>query len=57
MDYLHGKVVNDDQEAACHYEYARESEILREAGRLLKSGLASDQIHLQIRNNTVGTIG
>jgi hypothetical protein len=31
MDYLHGDVIDEEFEAACHYEYSRESTILREA--------------------------
>jgi|GEM_PF-4424617 len=31
MDYLHGIVAGDEYEAACHYEYARESKLLRRA--------------------------
>src|SRR4030095_11807360 len=34
MDYLHGDVVDHEFEAACCYEYARESPLLREAARL-----------------------
>jgi len=41
MDYLHGDVVNNEFEAACHYEYARESEVLREAARLDQEDKAS----------------
>jgi hypothetical protein len=35
MDYLHGDVVGDEFRAACQYEYARESKILRKAAELL----------------------
>jgi hypothetical protein len=31
MDYLHGDVADDELEGACYYEYARESNLLREA--------------------------
>jgi hypothetical protein len=31
MDYLHGDVVDGEHEAACDYEYARESRVLRAA--------------------------
>lgn len=34
MDYLHGDVTGDEFEAACAYEYARESKILREAAAI-----------------------
>lgn len=34
MDYLHGDVTDDEFEAACAYEYARESTILREAAAI-----------------------
>jgi hypothetical protein len=37
MDYLHGDVADDQFRAACHYEYARESTILRKAAQLLKA--------------------
>ncbi len=33
MDYLHGDVVDNELEAACYYEYAKESAFLREAAR------------------------
>jgi hypothetical protein len=35
MDYLHGDVVDGEFKAACQYEYARESNILRKAAELL----------------------
>jgi len=34
MDYLHGDVVDNELEAACRYEYARESVVFREAAHL-----------------------
>jgi phosphoribosyl-ATP pyrophosphohydrolase len=34
MHYLHGDVIEEEVEAACAYEYARESEVLREAASL-----------------------
>jgi hypothetical protein len=37
MDYLHGDVVDNEFEAACYYEYAKESAFLREAARLWAS--------------------
>ena len=37
MDYLHGDVVDNEFVAACSYEYARESVVLREAARLWTS--------------------
>ena len=37
MDYLHGDVVGDEFKAACQYEYARESNVLRKAAELLRS--------------------
>jgi hypothetical protein len=36
MDYLHGDVVEDEFEAACSYEYARTSSVLRYAAQLHK---------------------
>lgn len=36
MDYLHGIVTDEEFEAACHYEYARESSVLRYAAKLRK---------------------
>jgi hypothetical protein len=39
MDYLHGDVVDDQFRAACHYEYARESNVLRRAAELLSCNL------------------
>lgn len=36
MDYLHGDVVDKEYEAACFYEYAKESKTLREVARLTK---------------------
>ncbi len=38
MDYLHGIVVDNKFEAACQYEYSRESDVLREAAELHKGG-------------------
>ncbi len=40
--YLHGKVVDDQFGAACQYEYARESAVLREAAQILKSNPTAD---------------
>lgn len=37
MDYLHGIVKGGEMEAACRYEYARESEVLQEAAHLRDS--------------------
>ena len=34
MDYLHGDIEDNEFEAACCYEYAKESPLLREAARL-----------------------
>lgn len=39
MDYLHGDVPEDELEAACCYEYARESEILLEIAAINKTAL------------------
>jgi hypothetical protein len=49
MDYLHGDVVDGEYEAACFYEYARESTVLREVAtrRGRWEELAqNDQLHL-----------
>ena len=44
MDYLHGDVVDGEHEAACDYEYSRESRVLREAARLHRQGLSPEEI-------------
>jgi hypothetical protein len=36
-DYLHGDVVDEEFKAACHYEYARESGLLRRAAQLMRN--------------------
>jgi hypothetical protein len=36
MAYLHGDIVDDQFRAACQYEYARESNVLRKAAELVK---------------------
>src|SRR5438105_4818283 len=38
MPYLHGDVIDNEFEAACWYEYARESAVLRESAQMHKSG-------------------
>ena len=43
MDYLHGDAVDNEFEAACYYEYARESCILCEASRLWARKKHSDK--------------
>jgi hypothetical protein len=42
MDYLHGEVIDGEFKAACHYEYARESSILRKASQLLRNNPTAD---------------
>src|SRR5437867_9344207 len=42
MDYLHGCVADDEHEAACFYEYARESAILRDTAAT-RDGLFSQR--------------
>ena len=42
MDYLHGDVVGDEFKAACQYEYARESDVLRRAAQLLRNNPTAD---------------
>jgi hypothetical protein len=37
MDYLHGDVLDSEFKAACQYEYARESSILRKTSELLRN--------------------
>jgi hypothetical protein len=41
MDYLHGDVEGDQFNAACQYEYARESKILRKAAESLSRNLTA----------------
>jgi hypothetical protein len=51
MDYLHGDVVENEFEAACNYEYARESAVLHEAARLSASKKHFyEEIALKIEN-------
>lgn len=38
MDLLHGDVIDDEHEAACWYEYARQSEHLKYAAKLFRRG-------------------
>lgn len=42
MDYLHGDVVDDQVKAACQYEYARQSSILRKASQLISNDPTAD---------------
>ena len=48
MDLLHSDVTDDESEAACEYEYARESQVLREAARLHRQGLSFEEIAEEI---------
>jgi hypothetical protein len=42
INYLHGDVVDDEFRAACQYEYARESQVLRRAAQLLRNNPKAD---------------
>ena len=44
MAYLHGDVVDGEHEAACDYEYSRESPVLRAAARSHLQGLSFEEI-------------
>jgi hypothetical protein len=46
MDYLHGDVVGDEFKAACQYESARESYVLRRATQLSRSKPTADIGHV-----------
>ena len=48
MAYLHGDVVDGEHEAACDYEYSRESRVLREAARLHRQGVRFEEIDEEI---------
>src|SRR4030095_12312721 len=52
IDYLHGDVVDLQFRAACQYEYARESNILRKAAELLRSNRLAhpEEITFRIEN-------
>jgi hypothetical protein len=50
MDYLHGDVVDGQFRAACHYEYSRESNILRKAAELFKCSVHPEEITFKIEN-------
>jgi hypothetical protein len=60
MDYLHGDVVDSEFLAACYYEYARESVVLREAARLWvskkRSSTELDEILMAIEKRFPGGI-
>ena len=53
MDYLHGDVADDEFEAACDYEFARESRVLRAAAGMgianQLSGLSAEQWRAEFR--------
>ena len=52
MAYLHGDVVDGEHEAACDYEFARESRLRRAAGMGIAkqlSGLSADQWRAEFR--------
>jgi hypothetical protein len=51
MDYLHGDVVDGEYEAACGYEYARESKVLREAAQLSASGISDTEIACKVEGH------
>ena len=44
MAHLHGDVVDGEHEAACDYEYSRESPVLRAAARSHRQGLSFEEI-------------
>ena len=48
MDYLHGDVADGEFEAACCYEYSRESAVLKEAAKLLASGMDDQEIAVKV---------
>lgn len=48
MDYLHGDVVDGEFEAACDYEYGRESNVMREAAKLSVSGISDIEIACKV---------
>ena len=48
MAYLHGIVADTEFEAACDYEFARESRVLREASRSHGQGLNLDELGEEI---------
>jgi hypothetical protein len=50
MDYLHGDVKDGDFEAACGYEYARESNVMREAAKLSVSGISDTEIACKVED-------
>jgi hypothetical protein len=49
MDYLHGDVVDGEFKAACQYEYARESKILRKAAELLRRDAMADAAEISFK--------
>ena len=53
MDYLHGDVEDGEHEAACDYEFARESRVLRAAAGMgiakQLSGLSAEQWRAEFR--------
>jgi hypothetical protein len=49
MDYLHGGVVDGQFKAACQYEYARESNILRRAAELLSGHRNADAAEISVK--------
>jgi len=54
MPYLHGDVAGDEFEAACSYEYARESAILRKAAEMYQSGKRQHNLWLPLEKETNG---
>lgn len=51
MQYLHGDVAGGNYEAACIYEYARASEILRKAAQLSRSGLKVEEVFCEMNHH------
>jgi hypothetical protein len=50
MDYLHGDVADNEFEAACYYEYAKESALLREMAR---SWASNKHFHKEIEKKSL----
>lgn len=48
MAYLHGNIVDGEFEAACTYEYARESKVLRWAARLWRRNATDHEIYSRV---------
>lgn len=51
MDYLHGFAVDGEFEAACAYEYARESKVMREAAHLRREKMDSAKMEFTVEQD------